>query len=355
MDLTRRQLIAGAVGGGATVGGGGALYNVVLGYDRVTGTNLLRQNLDPMVADGFRPSEPHVATVDGYRIEQRDGVLSVSEAGTDGEPLETLDPATDDPADAAAVDADLGLTDGPLEELVADLAAIEAGEMRFVYDSYPAFFDLIAEHEPRPYTVSAVRGYRGADPELVGNFADADPRDPEAVAEGLVDGFREHTSYDIERYLAGSVEDNVLFGARDLRKHFESETDFEAILEGEDTGLFCYELTRRSVDALQAVPAPDQTAPVVGGFVKDDRHKHVYTIVASVVRGRVSEDEGEEGDGDGNGDSNESETGELIVPVTFLDYTHSTLYDDLRMRRILGEGLDAYGDRHRATGIYWYQ
>ncbi|WP_207586308.1 hypothetical protein [Halomontanus rarus] len=343
MDLTRRQLIAGAVGGGATVGSGGALYNVVLGYDRVTGTNLLRQDLDPMVADGFHPSETHVATVDGYRIEQREGVLSVREAGTDGDPVATLDPATDGPADAAAVDADLGLTDGPLEELVADLGAIAVGDVRFVYDSYPAFFDLIADREPRPYTVSAVRGYRDADPELVGDFADADPRDPKAVAEGLVGGFREHTSYDIERYLAGSVEDNVLFGARDLRKHFESETDFEAILAGEDTGLFCYELTRRSVDALQAVPAPEQTAPVVAGFVKDDRHKHIYTIVASAVRGRAGGGEGE------------SETGELIVPVTFLDYTHSTLYDDLRMRRILGEGLDAYGDRHRATGIYWYR
>ncbi|MCU4742246.1 hypothetical protein [Natronoglomus mannanivorans] len=354
MDLTRRQLLAGAVGGTAAVGGGRAIYNVFLGYDRFTGTNLLRQDLDPMVASGFRPSEAHVATVDGYRIEQHDGVLSVADdSDTESEPLETLDPATDDPADAAAVDAELGLSDGPLEELVADLSAIESGNVRFVYDSYPAFFDLIAEHDARPYTVSAVRGYRDTDPDLVADFTGADPHDPEAVVEGLVDGFREHTNYDIERYLAGSVEDNVLFGARDLRQHFESETDFEAILAGEDTGLFCYELTRRSVDALQAVPAPDQTAPVVGGFVKNDRHKHVYTIVASVVRGRAGED------GDGNGDEVEDEdedgTGDLIVPVTFLDYTHSTLYDDLRMRRILGDGLDAYDDGHRATGIHWYQ
>lgn len=342
VDLTRRKLLAGAGGGVALVGGGRAIYNVVLGYDRFTGTNLHRQDLDPLVARGLRPSETHVATVDGYRLEHHDGVLSVREAGeddgssdeeNDGDHLASVDVRTDDPETAAAVDDEFGLEDGPLEELLTDLSALAAGEVRFVYDNYPGFFETVRESETRPYTVSAVRGYRSADPAVVAAFADADPTDPEAVAEGLVGGFREHTNYDVERYLAGSVEDNVIFGARDLRQHFESPTDFEALLEGEDTGLFCYELTRRSVDALQAVPTLEQSTPVLGGFVKDDRHKHVYTIVVSFLR----------------------EDGELVAPVTFLDYTHSTLYDDLRVRRITGEGLDAYDTRHKATSVGWYQ
>ena len=329
VELTRRQLLAGALGGGASVGGGVAVYNVFLGYDRLTGTNLTVQDLDPLVAEDLYPSGRDVASVDGYRIEHRDGIVSVH----DDEEIATFDPLTDDPADAATVDDELGLEDGPLEELVADLGALTAEDVRFVYESYPDFFERVFEREERPYTVSALRGGRRADPDLVREFADADPRDPEAVAEGLVTGFRDHTSYDIPRYVAGSVEDNVLFGTRDLRRHFESPTDFESIVEGEDTGLFCYELTRRSVEALQAVPTTEQSAPVFAGYVNDSRHKHVYTIVASAVR----------------------EAGDLVVPVTFLDYTHSTLYDDLRLRRLLGEGLDAYDDRHRATHVAWYR
>ncbi|WP_255169228.1 hypothetical protein [Natrononativus amylolyticus] len=330
-DLTRRQLLAGAVGGGTALGGGTAIYNVVLGYDRFTGTNLTRQDLDPLVAQRLGPAGEDVATLDSHRLLQRDGAVSAVDRETD-ESVANLEWATADPADAAVVDDDLGLADGPLEELVADLSALEAGDVRFVYDSYPAFFERVSAGDARPHTVSALRGYRSAEPSTVEAFSGADPRDPMAVAEGLVEGFREHTSYDVPRYVAGSVEDNVLFGARDLRSRFESETSFEAMLAGEDTGLFCYELTRRSVDALQAVPALEQTAPVVGGFVKDDRHKHVYTILASALR----------------------EDDELVVPVTFLDYTHSTLYDDLRVRRLTGEGLDAYDTRHRATTIAWY-
>ena len=330
VELSRRQLLAGAVGGGATVGSGVAVYNVFLGYDRLTGTNLTIQDLDPLVAEELYPSGERVATADGYPIEHHDGIVSVR--GGDGQ-IAAFDPVVDAPADAASVDDRLGLEDGPLEELVSDLAALETGAVRFVYESYPDFFDRVTGGEPRPYTVSALRGRRRADPELVETFTGAEPRDPKAVVEGLVDGFRDHTNYDIPRYVAGSVEDNVIFGVRDLRARFESPTDFESILEGEDTGLFCYELTRRSVEAVQAVPTTEQTAPVFAGHVNDTRHKHVYTIVASAVR-------------DG---------GELVIPVTFLDYTHSTLYDDLRLRRLLGEGLNAYDDRHRATFVGWYR
>lgn len=332
MDLSRRQLIGSVAGGTVLLGAGRAVYNVLLGYDRFTGTNLLRQDLDPLVAEHLSPSEPSVATVDGYEIEQDDGTFTLREPEA-GDPVATLDPATDDPEDAAAVDDDYDLPGGPLEQLVADLGALDAGDVRFEYDSYPTFFDRIRDAEDRSFTVAALRGRRSTDPETVEAFAEADPADPEAVAEGLVEGFREHTNYDVERYVAGSIEDNVIFGRRDLRQHFESPTDFEAMIEGEDSGLFCYELTRRSVEALQATPATEQTTPVFAGFVQNSRHKHVYTVVASALR----------------------EDGEFVVPVTFLDYTDSTLYDDFRLRRILGEGLDAYDDGHRATNIAWYR
>ncbi|UTF54365.1 hypothetical protein [Natronosalvus rutilus] len=354
-DLTRRQLLAGLAGGGAVLGGGRAVDNVLLGYDRFTGTNLVRQDLDPLVSAELRPSGTDVATVDGYRIEHRDGRFSLvggdgrddasdgddsSGDGSDDEAdegrgddvLATVS-STDDPTAAADVDREYDLEDGPLEQLVADIGALESGDVRFVYDSYPAFFEFVREHESRPYTVAALRGYRTADPDRIEAFSGADPADPEAVAEGLVDGFREYSSYDIPRYVAGSVEDNVILGAYDLRQHFESDTDYEAIVAGENTGLFCYELTRRSVDALQAVHPLEQTVPVVGGYVKDTRHKHVYTILTSVV----------------------DVDGETVIPVTFLDYTHSTAYDDLRVRWVMGEGLDAYDRRHRATSIDWYQ
>lgn len=331
MEWTRRRALAAGLGGAVTAGAARAIYNVFIGYGLVTGTNLLKQDLDPLVSEKLWPSRERVATPGAYEIGLRGGEIRVVE----GARLHrSFDPRVDDPADAAAADAELGFEDGPLEQLVADLGALDAGDVRFEYGSYPDFFALLAERDPRPYTVQALRGRRSADPSLVREFADADPADPEALVEGLADGFRGYAGYDFERYVAGSVEDNVLLGKRDLRKHFESETDFEALLAGDVSGLFCNELTRRSVDAFQAVPAPDQRGPVLAGFVVDSRHKHVYTIVASAVRGADDE---------------------LVIPVTFLDYTDVTQNDDLRIDWLIGDGLDAYHKKRRATRIGWYR
>jgi hypothetical protein len=44
-----------------------------------------------------------------------------------------------------------------------------------------------------------------------------------------------------------------------------------------------------------------------------------------------------------------------VVPIAFLDYTHSTLYDDLNLRGVMGEGLEAYNSRHRARELTWWQ
>jgi hypothetical protein len=104
----------------------------------------------------------------------------------------------------------------------------------------------------------------------------------------------------------------------------------EAIAE--DGGdLFCQEYAWRSIEAFHAVPAHRQTHPVLGGEVIDTRHKHVYTVLGGVVR----------------------ENDRLEVVATFLDYMHSTLYDDFALRGVLGDGVDAFGERHRATDVVW--
>jgi hypothetical protein len=169
-----------------------------------------------------------------------------------------------------------------------------------------------------------------ADPELVARFVDADLAKPEPVLRGLASGFREHAHYDAGRYVAGAVQDNVIFGAANLRESFREPVGFRALLADDGTGMFCYEFTNRSIEALHAVPAPEQRVPVIGARVMDTRHKHAYTAVASVVR-----------------------DGGLRVPMTFVDYTHATMYDDFNARGVLGEGLEAYDDRHRATAIDW--
>lgn len=39
--------------------------------------------------------------------------------------------------------------------------------------------------------------------------------------------------------------------------------------------------------------------------------------------------------------------------MTFIDYTHTTLYDDFNLTSLMGEGFDAYNDRHRADEMFW--
>ncbi|MFB9806563.1 hypothetical protein ACFFQF_15420 [Haladaptatus pallidirubidus] len=123
---------------------------------------------------------------------------------------------------------------------------------------------------------------------MIESFTGKSPKQPKAVLEGLVDGFRDDTYYDIPRYLAGSVEDNILFGSVDLREHFRTPTEYSAMKAGETAGMFCYEFTWRSVEALHSVPAHEQDVPVMGAKVYDERHKHVYTGVAARSNEMVS-------------------------------------------------------------------
>jgi hypothetical protein len=332
--VTRRRVLAGVLG----VGAAKAADNVLVGYGILTGTNLLEQDLQALTTERLRPS-PFTTTVDDTRLSLERGVLDV---GADAHALRPLPPK-----EARAIDREHGFVTrddrGPVEELAADWAAITADPARVEVrpQQSGAFFETIADADTRPYTVTALRGsqFEPATPETVRAFADVpaadekvDPSDPQDVVHGLKRGFNVRTSYDGLRYVAGSVEDNVIMGTADLREHFEEPVTFDALLEQRDAGMFCYEFVFRSIDALHAVPAFDQTAPVFGGIVTDTRHKHVYTAIASAYR-----------DGD-----------TLVVPLTFVDYTHSTLYDDYAADLVLGEGLEAYNSRHRATDMYWH-
>lgn len=275
-----------------------------------------RQDLAAML-DESRSLRGAVAA-NGRRYEVTDDAIREQRADANGWRRHPLDePAPDAPG---------------ARELHRDVRAIDDGAVTYEPLSPDAFFDRLAAGEPRPYTTAALRGSvsRPATPRVVRAFAGVDPTTPEELVAGLKRGFREHATYDVPRYVGGSIEDNLLRGAVDLRAPFEGPTDFETLLEDNRTGLFCYELAYRAIEALHASPATGQTPPIAGFWVRDRRHKHVYNGLASVIH-----DDG------------------VYVPVTFVDYTHATLYDDLRLRWLLGEGLAAYDRRHRADEIHW--
>ncbi|WP_256301176.1 hypothetical protein [Haloarchaeobius salinus] len=332
--VTRRRALT-ALGTVGFAGGAKALDNVVVGYGIVEGTHLLDQDLTTVVGERLQPRSTWTS-VRGHELVFDDGVAFLEGDGVD----ETLDLATATRGDARALDEELGLS--LFEPLVADhdvLAAMvdenaaDVDGVRFEFSTYEPFFERIREGDARPGAVARLREnrYTDVDPATVEAFAGADPREPKAVVDGLVGAFRGHTSYDIPRYAAGSVEDNVLLGSIDLRQHFESPTTFEALEDGRNSGMFCYEFVYRSIEALHSVSPYAQTVPVFAGIVIDTRHKHAYTAIGSVLR----------------------EDDELVIPMTFVDYTHSTLYDDVMLRGVLGTGLEAYNDRHRATDIFW--
>lgn len=329
-EVDRRTALKAFVGGGAVLGAGKAIDNVLIGYGTLTGTNLLAQAADGTLAtimDAGLAARGYAVTVGEYTVRTRPRDQRVILTGPTGR--ESFAFTSDGAAAARDADAAAGL-DGLLEELVSDFAIIAAGEHVFEFYKVSEFFDRLDGATTRPHTVGALRGWPPADPDAVAAFTDTAPTDPAATLTGLITGFREHTSYDIPRYLAGSIEDNVIFGAADLRSGFQQPVSFEAILAADSPGLFCYEFTHRSIEALHSVPAFQQTPPMVGARVWDQRHKHVYTAVASALR-----DDG------------------LRIPVAFVDYTHTTLYDDLGLRGVLGEGFEAFNKRHRATVTHW--
>lgn len=329
-DLSRREVLALAGGGIGALAAGKAVDNVLIGYGDVVGTNLLEQDL------AFLASQ-HVLNGTG-RLDVANGQLlawdTTLRGKTNGTTVFTVD-VTDVSQDVLRrLDREHGF-EGAVVRAGRDLRDLARGNAEWTFSTTEPFFDRVqtahADGDVRPATVGVLRSHLTASSDLVERFTGADPARLEAVVHGLIDGFREHAPYDAPRYVAGSVEDNVLLGALDLRRYFEEDVDFATLLREDGTGLFCYEYTNRSIEALQAVSPFAQRAPVFAGSVHDRRHKHVYTVIASAIR----------------------EDGQLVLPATFVDYTHTTLYAQLGLRGLLGEGLEAYNDRHRATAIYW--
>lgn len=344
--MRRREALTllGAVGISASTAR--AVDNVLLGYGAVSGTNLHEQDLIPLLTANIRPRRWRYAGAGG-QLALDGGTLTVT--GPDGETA--LDPWDTSRGTARDADELHDLPDGPVTEIVADLGAIDAGDTRYTFHDPASFFDRVTTARARPYTIDLLRGsgVRSVKPATVREFTGADPASTRAIVKDLVEGFRRHAHYDVPRYTAGAIKYNVLFGAYDPRDHFEAPVDFKSLLEAdEETGMFCNEFTDRSLEALHAVPAPNQSAPVIGLSVADWRHKHVYTGITSVLRRPGGDgDETDLGAGAGAGQ------GDLEVATTFVDYTHTTLYDDFHATGLLGEGLDAYNRRHRADGIFW--
>jgi len=317
--------------GAAAVGLGAAkaVDNVVIGYGVVTGTNLTGQSMASLVPAPFAWND-RVATIDGGRVALTDDGSRMTLHGSGRRSFRV---AETEPAAAREAAAAVGVDPDAAAATVADLRAFDAGEVSYQPVPFDAFEAAATDGTPRRATTGLMRPLlRDTDPEPVAEFVGVDPADPVALAPALAEAFRERTAYDLPRYAAGSVEDNVLGGVVDLRQHFESPTSFKALASGEASGLFCYEFTFRSVQAFHAPSTAVQNPPVAACKVFDERHKHVYTALATVTR----------------------RDGDLVVPMTFVDYTHTTLYDDLNLRGVLGEGLNGYNSRHRATELRWW-
>lgn len=318
--------------GAATAGVGAAVAgnNVVLGYGVVSGTNLTEQSIGDIASEPFLEL-PREAPVPGgrLRIDRGGDRLSVRGDGVRRLPLAETTPAlAREAAAAVAVDPDT------VETAVADVLALRRGDVRWEPVEFDAFRGTVAEGTPRPVATGLLRaGYTDGDPETVAAFTGADPTDPVATAYALAGAFRETTYYDVPRYVAGAIQFNVLLDTVEIRKYLRSDTSFEALVEGRTDGMFCQELTHRSIEAFHAPSVLAQSPPVASVIAFDPRHRHNYTAVASVTR----------------------RDGELVAPIAFLDYTHSTLYDDLNLRGVLGEGLEAYNSRHRARELAWWQ
>ncbi len=318
-ELDRRSFLK--LGGAVAVSAGSAkaLDNTVLGY----GKNLKSQDLDGAMTAHMRPRPFSVEHED---VEIWSDYVRVG-VDVDGETAGSVWPGDLD--GAREIEDEVGV-DGPVVELAREREVLSEGEFDVEFHDYEEFFDLLDDAETLPWAVETVRGhYRDVEPETVEEFA-ADPRDVRDTVYGLRDAFRRRGHYDIPRYLAGAVEDNLLFGKVDLRRYFEDDVSFEGLME-EPAGMFCWEYNERVGEALHSVAAHEQEPPVAVVYILDTRHKHAFAGLVSAFR----------------------RDDRLVYPTTFVDYTYSTLYSDLHVTSLFKEGLDGYTSRHRADRIYW--
>jgi hypothetical protein len=324
IEMNRRNALK-YLSGGVLAASAARVGYEVTGYGTVSGTNLTEQELEPLARETLRATEFDLPVQDGHL--RFDGqMLAYAHGGQTQTSVEVQETTPD----AAAETGDEYGVAAPFRELTADIDALAAGEVRFEFSSNEAFFERIDEATPRPFTVAALRGDRfgDPDPETLQEFAGCGPEDPAALVEGLATGFRDNAHFDVERWIVFNVEDHVLLNTLQIKEYVSEQTGFEELVEG-STGLYCWEYARRSLAAFHAAHPHNQSPPVFGAVVTDDRHNHMFTGIASAVR-------------DG---------GDLVLPMTFVDYSHSTMYDSYGLQWALGSGVDAYSTQHRATEI----
>ena len=311
--MNRRAFIRRGALGGFTLGIAKALHNTTIGYGQFgIGDNLQTADIE-QVAKADMPAlewrertigdQPVRLTPSGIRY-QRDGRW----------------PRIDE--DAPPI----------VHEFQRDLTAIHADEFTFAFSGIDSFFDTVETADVRPAMVTFLRNSMTADPSLVETVTGVSPTRPQPLLTAFVELFRDRSRYDVPRYVAGSIDDNVLPFDANLRDPFEPDIDFELLASHDDTiGMFCTEYTWLVIEALHSVPAERQTPPVFGVQVRNRRHKHMYNGIGSVIR----------------------RDDELIIPMTFADYTDTTLIDDFRAGRFVDDSLDAYDTSHRADQIRW--
>jgi hypothetical protein len=320
---TRRRLLGSIVGVSALRVG----YELV-GFGTVTGTNVTEQPVGEYARESLEPTpfdlsfENHRLVFDGRSVDVR----------TDTGDRRTRVPIVDTAPEAVDVRGVGAGLRRELRTLAADLAAITAGAVPVDAVGTDQFFERARNATPRPLTVAALRGtgFRQPDLEAIERFAGVDPHDTAALVGGLADGFGEHTHFDVSRYLAGNVQEHLLFESVGIRQSLEGPETFEGLSAG-DVGLYCWEYTLRSIEAFHAVSPPRQSIPVFCGTVRDRRHNHMYTALATVVH----------------------EGGTRRLLLTFVDYSHAAMYENVGLQFVLGAGVDAYDERHRVSDLYY--
>lgn len=320
-DLSRRDFLKIGAGGAAAAGGAKAVHNVVLGYDK----NLKSQNLRAVASEDFEVPFEYETVAGGVPVRLYAGTVEAGE--------EDFRYSNTDAEEAAALDESLG-TEGALEQLAADLKDFEKDNYAFEFHEFDGFFQRANEAETRGYTADAVRGeFEDVPAPTVEAFVGETPTEVRDFLFSLREAFRNRTSYDVPRYIAGALTDNVFMKRVRLRPYFEQNVEYGALNSREKSRMFCYEYNYRAAEGLHSVPAHEQSPPAIGARVRDLRHKHVYTGVATVVR-------------------DESVEPSLRVPMTFVDYTRSTL-SDMFYTTLLGDNINAYTSGHRADAIEW--
>lgn len=326
--LNRRQLLTGI--GGGLLGGGiiGSIYNTTLGFGTGgSGTNLHQQAQNETLAGiakrGLYPDHGSIwldndvllrITGDTVTVQYADGSDTTFNLHSDNVPTEN----------------DLDVI---IANLAEDLSDLRSGNFRFEFLSVNAFFDRVETVHLQPYTTGFLR--RGTYQSSNGPHSDVPD---EIIHENshdqiyrLKDVFSERITYDIPRFITGAIDDNIFRRRTELRKRFSTETGLPAMYEGTHARLLCDEIASIAQTILHLTAVDRQRPPLSVSVVHDYRHKHLFNGISTVQR----TDRG------------------LSIPTTFVDYTYVTLITDLRLRWLLGDGLDAFDTRHRADNISW--